>query len=81
MDQKEKVTIYSTPTCVYCRMAKDFFKKQGIAYDEKDVSTDLAAQQEMIASSGQMGVPVIRIGEKIIIGFDQPRIKEALGIQ
>ncbi len=75
------VIIYSTPTCVYCRMAKEFFKKHNVAYEEKDVASDMAAQQEMIASSGQMGVPVIRIGERIIIGFDQSRIKEALGIQ
>lgn len=77
----EKVTIYTTPSCVYCKMAKDFFAKNNVAYEEKDVASDIAAQQEMIASSGQMGVPVIRINGKIIIGFDQPRIKEALGIQ
>ena len=77
----EKVIIYTTPYCVYCKMAKEFFIKNSIAYEEKDVASDLAAQQEMIASSGQMGVPVIRINGKIIIGFDQPRIKEALGIQ
>ena len=76
----DKVIIYSTPYCVYCKMAKEFFKKNNVAYDEKDVASDLSAQQEMIAKSGQMGVPVIRIGEKIIIGFDQPRIKEALGL-
>ncbi len=81
MDQQiQKVTIYSTPYCVYCKMAKEFFKKNNIAYEEKDVASDTAAQQEMIASSGQMGVPVIRIGERIIIGFDQPAIKEALGM-
>ena len=77
----DKVTVYSTPYCVYCKLAKEFFKKNNVAYDEKDVASDIAAQQEMIAASGQMGVPVIRIGEKIIIGFDQSRIKEALGLQ
>ena len=76
----DKVIIYSTPYCAYCKMAKEFFKKNNVAYDEKDVASDTSAQQEMIAKSGQMGVPVIRIGEKIIIGFDAPRIKEALGL-
>ena len=76
----EKVIIYSTPYCVYCKLAKEFFVKNNVAYEEKDVASDLAAQQEMIASSGQMGVPVIKIGEKIVIGFDQSRIKEALGL-
>ena len=79
--EQQKVIVYSTPYCVYCKMAKEFFKKNNIAFDEKDVANDLAAQQEMIASSGQMGVPVIKIGAKIIIGFDQPRIREALGMQ
>lgn len=76
-----RVIIYSTPYCVFCKMAKEFFKKHGVAYEEKDVAGDHTAQQEMIVKSGQMGVPVIRIGEKIIIGFDQPRLKEALNIQ
>lgn len=76
-----RVIIYSTPYCVYCKMAKEFFKKNGVAYEEKDVASDPVAQQEMIAKSGQMGVPVIRIGEKIIIGFDQSKLKEALNIR
>jgi len=75
-----KVTIYTTPSCVYCKMAKAFFKENTIAYEEKDVAVDAKAREEMIAKSGQMGVPVIEIDGNIIIGFDQPRLKEALGI-
>lgn len=75
-----KVTIYTTPYCVYCRMSKEFFKKHDIAYEEKDVASDLEARERMIQKSGQMGVPVIEVDGKIIIGFDQPRLKEALGI-
>lgn len=75
-----KVTIYTTPSCVYCKMAKAFFKENTIAYEEKDVAADAKVREEMIAKSGQMGVPVIEIDGKIIIGFDQPRLKEALGI-
>ena len=75
-----KVVIYSTPHCVYCKMAKEFFKKNNIAYEEKDVASDLAAREDMLNKSGQMGVPVIEVGGRIIIGFDQARLREALGI-
>ena len=75
-----KVKIYTTPTCVYCKMSKEFFKSNNVEYEEKNVATDVTARDEMIAKSGQMGVPVIEIDGKIIIGFDQPRLKEALGI-
>lgn len=74
------ITIYSTPTCPFCIMAKNFFKKNNIAYAEKNVAADQEAAQEMIKISGQMGVPVIEIGEEIIIGFDEQKIKKILGI-
>ncbi|MEK7560462.1 MAG: glutaredoxin family protein [Patescibacteria group bacterium] len=74
------VTIYTTPTCVYCKMAKDFFDKNNVPYTEKDVVADSAARDAMIAKSGQMGVPVIDIDGKLTIGFDQPRIKELLNL-
>jgi glutaredoxin-like YruB-family protein len=77
---QKKIVIYTTPSCVYCKMAKEFFKKNGIAYEERDVASDLAARDEMLKKSGQMGVPVIEAGGQIIIGFDQPRLREALGI-
>ena len=76
-----QVTIYTTPSCVYCRMAKGFFKKHGVAYEEKDVVADEKARDEMIRKSGQLGVPVIEIDGAIIVGFDQEGIKEALKIE
>lgn len=76
----KKVIIYSTPTCHFCHLAKDFFNEKGVAFEEKDVMTDLAARQEMMTKSGQMGVPVIDIEGKIIVGFDQPTIAGELGI-
>ena len=76
-----KVAIYTTPTCVYCKMAKEFFKKNNVAYEERDVASDVKAREEMVAKSGQMGVPVIDVDGALIIGFDQPRLKETLGIQ
>lgn len=75
-----KVVVYSTPTCVYCKMAKDYFKEHNVAYEEKDVTVDMDAQEEMIEKSGQMGVPVIAIDGEMIIGFDQKRIAELLDI-
>jgi len=76
-----KVTIYTTPTCVYCKMTKDFFKENNIAYEEKDVSTDAAARDEMVAKSNQMGVPVIDIDGELIIGFNKERISQLLNIK
>lgn len=74
----KKVEIYSTPTCTYCHAAKDFFTQNGIEYTEYDVATDLEKRAEMVEKSGQMGVPVINIGETVIVGFDEERIKAAL---
>jgi glutaredoxin-like YruB-family protein len=75
-----KVTIYTTPSCVYCRMTKDFFSKNGVQYEEKNVATDLAAREAMFEKSQQLGVPVIEIGDTIIIGFDQKGLESALGL-
>ena len=74
------VIIYSTPTCHYCHLAKEFFKEQGIAYTEYDVLTDLEKRKEMVDKSGQLGVPVISIDGKVVIGFDQGEISSLLGI-
>jgi glutaredoxin-like YruB-family protein len=76
-----KVTIYSTPTCVYCKMAKEFFAKNNIVYEERNVAADEVARNEMFAKSHQMGVPVIDIDGKIIVGFDKKTLEEALGIK
>lgn len=74
------VLIYTTPSCVYCKKAKAFFQEHAIAYEEKNVATDHAAVEEMVQKSGQMGVPVIDVDGKIIIGFDEQALKQALGI-
>ncbi len=74
------VTIYSTPTCHFCQMAKDFLKDKGIAYTEHNVASDLEKRQEMIQKSGQMGVPVIIVNDEMIIGFDQERLASTLGV-
>lgn len=76
-----QVIIYTTPTCVYCKMTKSFFTENNIQYEEKNVAEDVVARDEMVTKSGQMGVPVIDVNGQLVIGFDQPRLKELLGIQ
>jgi len=73
------ITIYTTPSCVYCKVAKEYFRKNNLEYKEINVVADEAAQQEMIKKSGQMGVPVIEVNGKIIIGFNQREFEKALG--
>ena len=75
------ISIYSTPTCVYCNMAKTFFKANNIAYTEYNVASDLAKRKEMIDKTGQMGVPVIDAKGEVIVGFDEPKLKAVLGIK
>ena len=76
----QNVTIYSTPSCHFCDMAKDFFKASNVAYTEYDVASDMAKRKEMVDKSGQMGVPVIIIGNDITVGFDKPKIAKLLGL-
>ena len=74
------VTIYSTPVCHFCHAAKDFFAENNIAFTEHDVASDLEKRAEMIDITNQMGVPVIRIGDDVVIGFDEDKLKELLEI-
>ncbi len=74
----KKVKIFSTPTCPYCKMAKEWMKEHNIEYTDVDVSTDEKAAQEMTEKSGQMGVPVILIGDEVLVGFDKPKLEALL---
>lgn len=76
----KNVTIYSTPTCHFCHMAKDFFTSNSIVFTEYNVASDLDKRKEMIEKSGQMGVPVIIIDGEIAVGFDKPRIVGLLAL-
>ena len=76
----EKIQIYTSPTCHYCHLAKDFFSHNGIEFEEFDVMTDVNRRQEMIEKSGQMGVPVIVIDDQPMVGFDEGHLKSVLGI-
>lgn len=77
---EKTVTIYSTPVCHFCHMAKDFFKENNIKFTEHDVAADAEKRQEMVEMTNQMGVPVIRIGDDVVIGFDEGKLKELLNI-
>lgn len=77
----KNVKVYSTATCPYCRMLKDFLQEKNIPFENVDVGQDHEAALEMREKSGQMGVPVLDIGGKIIIGFDKEEITRELGIK
>lgn len=72
------ITVYSTPTCPFCKQAKAFLDERGVAYNDIDVSIDQEKAKEMIEKSGQMGVPVIDIDGTIVVGFDKNKLQELL---
>ncbi len=72
------ITIYTTPTCGYCKVAKEFFRSQRVPFTEYNVASDQRKAEEMVRKSGQMGVPVIDVNGKIIVGFSRPEIERAL---
>ena len=80
MSTQANVTIYSTPTCHFCHAAKDFFTENKVAFTDYNVATDLAKRKEMIEKSGQMGVPVIYVGDNMVVGFDEEQLRGLLKI-
>ncbi|MBI4118267.1 MAG: glutathione S-transferase N-terminal domain-containing protein [Parcubacteria group bacterium] len=77
---QHKVEIYTTPTCKFCLATKELFQENNIEYTEHDVATDMERRQEMLTKSGQGGVPVIFIDGQMVIGFNEPKLRELLGI-
>lgn len=76
----KNVAIYTTPGCIYCKMAKDWFNENNVEYTEYDVSADAEKREEMMKKTGQMAVPVIDVEGEIVIGFDRPKLSQLLGI-
>ena len=74
------IKVYSTPTCPYCKMAKDYLSAKGVSYQNIDVSSNKTSAEEMVKISGQMGVPVIVINNQVLVGFDKSRIDALLGV-
>ena len=73
------ITVYTTPTCPYCNMVKQFLSQQDIPFVEKDVSVDQAAAMDMVRRTGQQGVPVTEINGQFVVGFDRPKLEQLLG--
>ncbi len=78
MTEKD-IKLYFTSTCPYCHMAKEYFSEKGIKYEEYNVGENREKAMEMINVSGQRGVPVITVGEEVIVGFNKNRLEELLG--
>lgn len=76
---QKKVVIFTSPTCTYCHIAKDYFKEKGIEYTERNIGTDESARA-FLREKKIMGVPAIFIEEDVVIGFDQAKINELLGL-
>ncbi len=72
------VKVYSTPTCPYCKMVKDLLSSKGVEYQDIDVAGSEEKLKEMIAVSGQMGVPVVVIGDEVIRGFNKEKIESLI---
>jgi glutaredoxin 3 len=79
--KKNRVIVFSTPTCSYCNMAKQYFRRNKIRFKDVDVSRDEAAARDLVRRTGQMGVPVIDINGKLIVGFDKPQINQLLDLK
>ena len=77
----KKVKVFSTSSCPYCKMEKDFLKEHKIEFEDIDVGADQEAAQEMVEKSGQMGVPVTDIDGEIVVGFDKDKLKKLLDIK
>lgn len=75
-----QVRIFTTPVCVYCKKAKDFFKANNIEYSEVDVIQDEKAREEMVEKTGMMAVPVIDVNGQFLVGFNEPELRKALGL-
>lgn len=75
------VKVYSTPACPWCKMAKQFLAENKIKFQDIDVSADQKAAEEMIKKSGQMGVPVIDVDGKLVVGFDKEKLKTLLKLK
>jgi glutaredoxin-like YruB-family protein len=74
-----KIKVYSTPTCPYCKLVKEFLEEKKVEFQDVDVASDPAAANEMVKLSGQMGVPVVDVDGQVIVGWNKDALEEALG--
>lgn len=78
--KERKVTIYSTQTCHFCHMAKEYFDQNGVKYEDINLSLNPQRSSEVLEKSGQMGVPVILVDGEVVVGFNKPKLASALGL-
>ena len=76
----KKVEIYSTSTCHFCHLAKDWLTAKNIPFTDYNVGEDMARRKEMVEITGQLGVPVIKIENDVMIGFNQEQMAKLLGV-
>ena len=74
----KEIKVYSTPTCPWCRKTKEYLQSKGISYEDYNVAEQRDKLQEMVDLSGQRGVPVLKIGDEVIVGYSEPKINQAL---
>ncbi len=79
--RQPKVIVFSTPTCPHCRHAKRYLRTKGVRFTDVDVSRDMHAARDMVRISGQQGVPVLKIGSKVVVGFDRSKIDRLLDLR
>ena len=78
--KKQRVILFTTPTCTYCKKTKRHLRERGVPFKDVDVSKDQRAARDMVRRSGQQGVPQILIGNQVVVGFDRPKIDKLLGL-
>lgn len=76
----KKIEIYSTPSCHFCHMAKEWLTAKNIPYTDYNVAADMDKRKEMVEITGQLGVPVIKIENDVMIGFNPDHMAELLGV-
>ncbi len=78
---RHRVLVFTTPTCPWCQRAKGYLRSQGVSFKEIDVSRDQKAANDLVRRTGRIGVPVIEIDGRPVVGFDQPQIDRLLGLR
>lgn len=79
-ERTHRVLVFTTPTCPWCNRAKQYLRQRNVRFREVDVSRDASAARDLVRRTGQMGVPVVEIDGRPIVGFDKPRIDTLLGL-
>ena len=80
LSEQKTVEVYSTPTCMYCNLLKDFLKDNNVEFTEFNVAEDADKRNYIVEKSGQMGVPVAIIGDEVVVGFNQAKVSEMLNL-